>query len=365
MHPNTPCSPHPRGRRRACRGRPREGSGIRAVARSLRGCLDDHVARCVVGYHRSAADDDNRAFPGTLVREESHLLSRPIVPERLGCRGSTISLDPAAAGLDSVGLHPREPVHKVLELATPGAYPLHDHHPATRWHFDGAGAGPRGPGGRSIADRQPARRTLSRTPSRNKPVQSKYEWCHATSSVRSTAAPGIVAAIRCAAVDFPLPLRPSTATTGIATWSGTDESRRATTWSTDSTTHGPAAGSPANRVNSTGTSCPQARHLHSHVISTATPSPQARHVHSHVMSAGTIVTGGTIMTGEAGCHAQGRWTRRWIHRRGSFGWTPLAGHATVPAPRRGAGVEPWGSHRGCRILGVGTAAELGVDHDPE
>ena len=156
MHPNTPCSPHPRGRRRACRGRPREGSGIRAVARSLRGCLDDHVARCVVGYHRSAADDDNRAFPGTLVREESHLLSRPIVPERLGCRGSTISLDPAAAGLDTVGLHPREPVHKVLELATPGAYPLHDHHPATRWHFDGAGAGPRGPGGRSIADRRPA-----------------------------------------------------------------------------------------------------------------------------------------------------------------------------------------------------------------
>lgn len=76
-----------------------------------------------MGYHRSAADDDNRAFPGTLVREESHLLSRPIVPERLGCRGSTISLDPAAAGLDSVGLHPREPVHKVLELATPGAYP--------------------------------------------------------------------------------------------------------------------------------------------------------------------------------------------------------------------------------------------------
>ena len=55
------------------------------------------------------------------------------------------------------------------------------------------------------------------------------------------------------------------------------------------------------------------------------------------------------MTGEAGCHAQGRWTRRWIHRRGSFGWTPLAGHATVPAPRRGAGVEPW-----CRTVGVGS-----------
>ncbi len=267
MHPNTPCSPHPRGRRRACRGRPREGSGIRAVARSLRGCLDDHVARCVVGYHRSAADDDNRAFPGTLVREESHLLSRPIVPERLGCRGSTISLDPAAAGLDSVGLHPREPVHKVLELATPGAYPLHDHHPATRWHFDGAGAGPRGPGGRSIADRQPAASHRIQDPiaQQTRPVE-----------IRVVPRNIVGAQHRGAAVDFPLPLRPSTATTGIATWSGTDESRRATTWSTDSTIHGPAAGSPANRVNSTGTSCPQARHLHRHVISTATSYPQAR-----------------------------------------------------------------------------------------
>jgi len=62
---------------------------------------------------------------------------------------------------------------------------------------------------------------------------------------------------------------------------GTAEQVRATTWSTDSTTHGPGAGSPANRVNSTATSSPQPRHLHRHVISTGTSSPQARHVRRH------------------------------------------------------------------------------------
>ena len=102
-------------------------------------------------------------------------------------------------------------------------------------------------GGRN--DTASPRETGSRTPSTSRPSQSKNPWCHAMSSVCTTTAPGVAAASRPAAVDFPPALRPSTATTSGPVRVGPARRARASSTSRPATSrvvsaaHGPRSGS--------------------------------------------------------------------------------------------------------------------------